>query len=61
MVRYLLEISGIDQDRLHLRYVSATEGQQSAEYVTELTDLLRELGPLDHKKSLSIRLFRCYS
>jgi F420-non-reducing hydrogenase iron-sulfur subunit len=48
LVRYLLEISGIDQDRLHLRYVSATEGQQFAEYVTELTDLLRELGPLDH-------------
>jgi F420-non-reducing hydrogenase iron-sulfur subunit len=40
MVRYLLEISGLDEDRLHLRYVSATEGQQFAEYVKELTNLL---------------------
>jgi F420-non-reducing hydrogenase iron-sulfur subunit len=55
MVRYLLEISGIDQDRLHLRYVSATEGQQFAEYVNELTDLLRELGPLNHDQ-MAIRL-----
>jgi F420-non-reducing hydrogenase iron-sulfur subunit len=55
LARYLLEISGIDQDRLHLRYVSATEGQQFAEYVTELTELLRELGPLDHEQ-MAIRL-----
>jgi F420-non-reducing hydrogenase iron-sulfur subunit len=55
LVRYLLEISGIDQDRLHLRWVSATEGQQFAEYVTELTDLIRKLGPLDHNL-MAIRL-----
>ena len=55
VVRYLLEISGIDQDRLHLRWVSATEGQQFADYVTELTNLLRELGPLDHDQ-MAIRL-----
>ena len=55
LVRYLLEISGIGQDRLHLRWVSATEGQQFAEYVTELTDLLRQLGPLDHDQ-MAIRL-----
>jgi hypothetical protein len=50
VVRYLLEISGINQERLQLRWVSATEGQQFAEYVTELTDLLRELGPLDRDR-----------
>ena len=44
-MRYLLELSGIGQDRLQVRWVSATEGQQFAEYVTELTNLLRELGP----------------
>ncbi len=55
MVRYLLKISGIDQDRLHLRWVSATEGQQFAEYVTELTEVLRELGPLDHDQ-MAVRL-----
>jgi F420-non-reducing hydrogenase iron-sulfur subunit len=50
LVRYLLEISGIGQDRLQVRWVSATEGQQFAEYVTQLTELLRELGPLDRDK-----------
>jgi F420-non-reducing hydrogenase iron-sulfur subunit len=47
VVRYLLEISGLNKNRLQVRWVSATEGQQFAEYVTELTNLLRELGPLD--------------
>jgi len=50
VVRYLLAISGIHQDRLQIRWVSATEGQQFAEYVTELTNLLRELGPLDRER-----------
>ncbi len=50
MVRYLLEISGIRPERLQVRWVSATEGQQFAEYVTELTNILRELGPLDREK-----------
>jgi len=50
LVRYLLELSGLGQERLQVRWVSATEGQQFAEYVTELTDLLRELGPLDRDR-----------
>jgi len=50
LVRYLLEISGLNQERLQLRWVSATEGQQFAEYVTELTNILRELGPLDRDR-----------
>ena len=50
VVRYLLEISGLNQNRLQVRWVSATEGQQFAEYVTELTNLVRELGPLDRDK-----------
>jgi F420-non-reducing hydrogenase iron-sulfur subunit len=50
LVRYLLELSGIGQDRLQVRWVSATEGQQFAEYVTQLTELVRELGPLDRDK-----------
>jgi hypothetical protein len=47
VVRDLLEISGLNKDRLQVRWISATEGQQFAEYVTDLTNLLRELGPLD--------------
>ncbi len=54
-MRYLLDLSGIGQDRLQVRWVSATEGQQFAEYVTELTELLRKMGPLDRDK-LSLQL-----
>lgn len=50
LIRYLLDLSGIGQDRLQVRWVSATEGQQFAEYVTELTELLRQMGPLDRDK-----------
>jgi hypothetical protein len=50
LVRYLLEISGIGQDRLQVRWVSATEGQQFAEYVTQLTEVVQKLGPLDRDK-----------
>jgi F420-non-reducing hydrogenase iron-sulfur subunit len=50
LIRYLLELSGLGQDRLQVRWVSATEGQQFAEYVTELTKLVQDLGPLDRDK-----------
>jgi len=50
LVRYLLDLSGIGQDRLQVRWVSATEGQQFADYVTQLTELLREIGPLERDK-----------
>jgi len=46
LVRQLLELAGIGPDRLQLRWVSAAEGQLFADYVTELTELTRELGPL---------------
>jgi F420-non-reducing hydrogenase iron-sulfur subunit len=50
LIRYLLELSGIGQNRLQVRWVSATEGQQFADYVTELTGLLQQMGPLDRDK-----------
>jgi F420-non-reducing hydrogenase iron-sulfur subunit len=46
LVRELLELAGIGQDRLHLRYVSSSEGRLFADYVTELTDLVQRAGPL---------------
>lgn len=55
LIRYLLDLSGISQDRLQVRWVSATEGQQFAEYVTALTEVLRQMGPLDRDK-LSLQL-----
>ena len=45
MVEELLDLAGIGRSRLQLRWVSAAEGQIFADYVTELSDLTRKLGP----------------
>jgi len=46
-VRDLLNLAGIGPDRVHLRYVSSSEGQLFADYVTELTGVVEKLGPLE--------------
>lgn len=46
----MLEISGIGRGRLQLRWVSSAEGQLFAEYVTELTELIQGMGPLDGER-----------
>jgi hypothetical protein len=47
VVRRLLDLSRIGGDRLCLRWVSAAEGKLFAEYVTQFTELTRNLGPFD--------------
>lgn len=47
MVEQLLDLAGIGRDRLQLRWVSAAEGQLFADYVTELSKLIAELGPFE--------------
>lgn len=47
LVRELLELSGIGPERAQLRWVSAAEGQQFAQYVNELSELTQALGPFD--------------
>jgi hypothetical protein len=49
VLRHLLEIAGLGPDRLQLRWVSSAEGQLFARYVTELTEVIRDLGPLDRE------------
>jgi hypothetical protein len=46
-VRELLDLSGIGQDRVHLRWVSSSEGQRFADYMKELTGIVEKLGPLE--------------
>lgn len=46
MLRKLLEVFGIEPDRLRLEWVSASEGQRFVQVVTEFTERMRELGPL---------------
>ena len=47
VVRRLLDLSRIGADRLCLRWVSAAEGRLFAEYVTQFTEVTKNLGPFD--------------
>jgi F420-non-reducing hydrogenase iron-sulfur subunit len=42
--RYIQQL-GIHQDRLHLEWISASEGKQFAQLVDQMTDQIRNLGP----------------
>ena len=44
MTRELLELLGIDSDRLALEWVSSAEGARFAEIVTTFTNRVKELG-----------------
>ena len=50
-MRKLLDFSGIDPERLLLKWVSSAEGPRFAQVVTEFTDRIRELGPSPLKAS----------
>jgi coenzyme F420-reducing hydrogenase delta subunit len=45
MLRKLIAITGLEQDRLRLEWVSAAEGQRFAQIMTEFTEQVRKLGP----------------
>jgi F420-non-reducing hydrogenase iron-sulfur subunit len=44
-LKEILRRSGFDQDRVWLRWISASEGQRFADTITEMTAALREKGP----------------
>lgn len=46
ILKNLLEQFGIEPERLHLAWVSASEGERFAAIVNEMTEQIRELGPL---------------
>jgi F420-non-reducing hydrogenase iron-sulfur subunit len=41
----ILKNAGFDENRIWLRWVSASEGQRFAETVTEMVTALKEIGP----------------
>lgn len=47
MVEYLLDLSGIGRNRMQVSWVSSAEGQAFANYVTQFSEVTRELGPFD--------------
>ena len=46
----LLDQFGIDKDRVRLEWISASEGEKFARVVAEMTERLKELGPLNWKE-----------
>ena len=47
IVDQLMELSGIGRNRVHLRWVSAAEGQIFADFVKELSGTIGDMGPFD--------------
>jgi F420-non-reducing hydrogenase iron-sulfur subunit len=48
ILKNLLEFIGIDSRRVRMTWVSAAEGKKFAEVVKEVTDDIKELGPMQH-------------
>jgi len=48
ILKNLLEYTGIDKRRVRMTWVSAAEGNKFAEVVTEVTDDIKKLGPMQH-------------
>lgn len=46
MLKKMLKQMGIDDKRLKLAWISASEGQKYANTITDFTETIRELGPL---------------
>ncbi|MEA2062714.1 MAG: hydrogenase iron-sulfur subunit [Gemmatimonadota bacterium] len=50
MMMNLLDQYGIERDRVRLEWISASEGEKFASVVSEMTERLKELGPLNWKE-----------
>ena len=50
LMRNLLEFIGVNPLRLRMSWVSASEGKKFAEVITEVTEEIKKLGPLESFK-----------
>ncbi len=50
-LKKILEFSGIDPERLNLKWVSSAEGPRFAKVVTEFVEKIRGLGPSPLRKT----------
>jgi F420-non-reducing hydrogenase iron-sulfur subunit len=49
LLKKMLDQFGIEEQRIRLDWVSASEGERFASIVNEMTEQIRALGPLSHK------------
>lgn len=61
MAKRLLTFAGIDERRLRLEWVSASEGERFAQVVTEFTEELKKAGPLNEEERNSLALRAAYN
>jgi len=45
IVKNIIAMLGLEEERFRLEWISASEGQRFAEVMTEFTDRIKELGP----------------
>ncbi len=50
IMKNLLEFIGIDPQRIRMSWVSASEGKKFADVITEVTEEIKKLGPLQSFK-----------
>lgn len=50
----ILDLIGLDSDRLRLEWISASEGKKFAEVIESFTEKIKELGPNPLRKSLEM-------
>jgi F420-non-reducing hydrogenase iron-sulfur subunit len=50
VLAHLLKLAGLGQERLQLRWISSSEGQLFADYITDLTGVVHGLGPVDREQ-----------
>ena len=55
LIQKYVDQMGIEKDRLQLEWISASEGQQFAELVNNMTKTLLLLGPVKIKSSLEVQ------
>ena len=58
MAKKLVELAGLEPDRLELQWVSASEGEEYSQVITDFTAKIKKLGPTPVKSNpdLAIRL-----
>jgi coenzyme F420-reducing hydrogenase delta subunit len=54
-LKKLFDMIGFDNRRLHLQWVSASEGQLFANYITEFVELIQTLGPSPLKNDPTLK------
>jgi F420-non-reducing hydrogenase iron-sulfur subunit len=53
--KYIQQL-GIDSRRLHLEWISASEGKQFAELAANMTEQVRELGPCKIRETMELQV-----